>query len=373
MSNGLRFPLINDLSRKIIHIDMDAFYASIEERDNPSLKGKPLVIAKHPKDTNGRGVVTTANYEARKYGIHSAMSAKKAYELCPHATFVPGNREYYAQISKQIHQVFSKYTDMIEPLSLDEAYLDVTENKKGIKSAIKVARLIQSEIYETVQLTSSAGVSYNKFLAKIASDYDKPRGLTVILPEDAQNFLFDLPIEKFYGIGKKTIPMMHELGVYTGKDLYAISEMTLIDLFGKKGYSLYRKVRGIHNEPVETNRERKSIGRERTFGKTIILENEIQKNIREMSEEVSKKLISNELKGQTIVLKIRNTSYNTTTKRITVNHFINQTEDIYFYANQLWEDLNWQNINIRLVGVTVTNLEKYSYEPIELPLFNKKG
>jgi len=372
MSNGLKFPLINDLSRKIIHIDMDAFYASIEERDNPRLKGKPLVIAKHPKDTNGKGVVTTANYEARKYGIHSAMSAKKAYELCPHATFVAGNREYYAEVSKKIHEVFKEYTDIIEPLALDEAYLDVTNNKKGIKSAIKIAKLIQSEIYEKVQLTSSAGVSYNKFLAKIASDYQKPQGLTVILPDNAQEFLFELPIEKFYGIGKKTIPLMHELGVYTGKDLYQIPEMTLIDLFGKKGYSLYRKVRGIHNAPVETNRERKSIGRERTFAKSLILETDVQKNIREMSEEVSKKLIDSELKGKTIVLKLRNHLYETTTKRMTLNKPIYQAEEIYFYANQIWEELNWQNINIRLVGVTVTTLDRHTYEIIELPLFIKK-
>ncbi|APB31793.1 DNA polymerase IV [Vagococcus teuberi] len=373
MSNGLKFPLINDLSRKIIHIDMDAFYASIEERDNPKLKGKPLVIAKHPKDTNGRGVVTTANYEARKYGIHSAMSAKKAYELCPHATFVAGNREYYSEISKQIHEVFKEYTDIIEPLSLDEAYLDVTHNKKGIKSAIKIARMIQSDIYEKVQLTSSAGVSYNKFLAKIASDFEKPKGLTLILPEQAQEFLLELPIEKFYGIGKKTIPLMHDLGIYTGKDLYNIPEMTLIDLFGKKGYSLYRKVRGIHNDPVENNRERKSIGRERTFSKTLMQEQDVLKNIREMAEEVSKKLIANELKAQTIVMKIRNNLYETVTKRITINHYIYQSEDIFFYATQLWEELNWQTINVRLVGVTVTTLDKQMYEAIELPLFIKKG
>lgn len=373
MSNGLRFPLINDLSRKIIHIDMDAFYASIEERDNPSLKGKPLVIAKHPNDTNGRGVVTTANYEARKYGIHSAMSAKKAYELCPHAVFVSGNREYYAEVSKQIHEVFREYTDVVEPLSLDEAYLDVTLNKQDIKSAIKIARLIQSKIYEKVELTSSAGVSYNKFLAKIASDYDKPKGLTVILPEEAQKFLFELPIEKFYGIGKKTIPFMHEMGIYTGKDLYDIPELTLIDWFGKKGYSLYRKVRGIHNDPVENNRERKSIGRERTFGKILIQELDVLNHLRELSEEVSQKLLKNELKGKTIVLKVRTNSYETVTRRMTLNKYICQTEEIYFYVNQLWEELNWINSGIRLVGVTITSLEKSVYEVIELPLFIKKG
>lgn len=184
----LRFPLRNDTSRKIIHIDMDAFFASVEERDDPSLKGFPLVIARHPSDTGGRGVVTTANYAARKYGIHSAMSAQKAFELCPQAIFKPGDYEKYREISQIVREIFHRYTDVVEPVSIDEAYLDVTVNKINCKSAIKIARMIQADIWEAVQLTCSAGVSYNKFLAKLASDYQKPQGITVVTPNDAQVF-----------------------------------------------------------------------------------------------------------------------------------------------------------------------------------------
>ena len=215
---GLTFPLKNDTSRKIIHIDMDAFFASVEERDNPELAKHPLVIARHPNDTGGRGVVTTANYKARQFGIHSAMSAQKAFELCPQAIFVPGSYQKYGEISKQVRAIFHRYTDLVEPVSIDEAYLDVTENKINSRSAIKVAKLIQYDIWNELQLTCSAGVSYNKFLAKLGSDFEKPRGLTVILPEDAVTFLKQLPIEKFHGVGKKTVPKMHELGIYTGAE-----------------------------------------------------------------------------------------------------------------------------------------------------------
>ena len=200
---GLQFPLKNDTSRKIIHIDMDAFFASVEERDQPELAQHPLVIARHPSDTGGRGVVTTANYLARQYGIHSAMSAQKAFELCPQAIFVPGNHQKYREISQQVRAIFARYTDMIEAVSIDEAYLDVTENKINSQSAMRIAKLIQFDIWQELQLTCSAGVSYNKFLAKLASDFEKPRGLTVVTPEQALGFLKRLPIEKFHGVGKK--------------------------------------------------------------------------------------------------------------------------------------------------------------------------
>ena len=372
MSNELRFPLHKDTSRKIIHIDMDAFYASVEERDNPELKGYPLVIAKHPRETGGRGVVTTANYEARKFGIHSAMSSQKAYELCPKANFVQGNRSHYAEISKEIHHIFREYTDMIEPLSLDEAYLDVTTNKKNIKSAIKIAQMIQLEIWHKLHLTCSAGVSYNKFLAKLASDYEKPRGLTVVLPEKAEEFLMDIPIEDFHGVGKKTVPRMHELGIYTGRDLYNQSEMDLIREFGKMGYSLYRKVRGIHNSPVEPNRDRKSVGRENTFSKLIVVEENIVIELRELAKDVEKSLKKAQLHGQTVVLKVRDKEYETFTKRITLTDYIDDYETIYFYAKQIWDEFDLLERGIRLLGITVTNLESKQYELIKLPLWDKK-
>lgn len=199
----LIFPLINDTSRKIIHIDMDAFFASVEERDNPALKGKSVIIGADPRLTGGRGVVSTCNYEARKFGVHSAMSSKEAYERCPQAIFISGNYEKYQAVSQQIRAIFKRYTDVIEPISIDEAYLDVTKNKLGMKSAVKIAKLIQHEIWTELHLTSSAGVSYNKFLAKIASDYEKPHGLTVILPEEAEAFLSQMDVAKFYGVGKR--------------------------------------------------------------------------------------------------------------------------------------------------------------------------
>ena len=205
----LTFPLINDTSRKIIHIDMDAFFASVEVRDNPSLKGKPVVIARNPLQTGGRGVVSTCSYEARAFGIHSA-SAKEAYDLCPQAIFISGNYEKYTKVSKQVREIFKRYTDDIEAASIDEAYLDVTENKIGAQSAIKIA--------VELGLTCSAGVSYNKFLAKIASDYEKPHGLTLIMPEEALEFLAKLPVEKFHGVGKATVPKLHALGFFNGGD-----------------------------------------------------------------------------------------------------------------------------------------------------------
>ncbi|AYW51173.1 DNA polymerase IV [Tetragenococcus halophilus] len=367
--NGLQFPLKNDTSRKVIHIDMDAFFASVEERDNPKLAQYPLVIARHPKDTGGRGVVTTANYKARKYGIHSAMSAQKAYELCPHATFVPGNHQKYREISQKIREIFHCYTDIIEPVSIDEAYLDVTNNKINSSSAIKIAKLIQHDIWQEVHLTCSAGVSYNKFLAKLASDYQKPRGLTVVTPDEAVEFLRDLSIEKFHGVGKKTVPKMHELGIYTGNDLYQKSEMELIQIFGKMGYSLYRKVRGIHNSPVQVTRERKSVGRERTYGKALTSEQECLSQLRIMAEQVTESLKKEQKHGKTVVLKLRYSDFETITKRATVQEYIYQKDDIFSQASLIFEEVAQVEKGVRLLGITMTNLDPLMYENIVLPLW----
>ena len=215
----LIFPLMNDTSRKIIHIDMDAFFAAVEIRDNPNLRGKPVIIGNDPRKTGGRGVVSTCSYEARAFGIHSAMSSKEAYERCPQAVFISGNCDKYLAVGQQIRSIFRRYTDFIEPMSIDEAYLDVTENKLDIKSAVKIARLIQNDIWQELHLTASAGVSYNKFLAKMASDYQKPHGLTVILPDEAEDFLKEMDIAKFHGVGKKTVEKLHQMGVFTVGDL----------------------------------------------------------------------------------------------------------------------------------------------------------
>lgn len=350
----LIFPLMNDLSRKIIHIDMDAFFASVEIRDNPKLKGKPVIIGNDPRKTGGRGVVSTCSYEARSFGIHSAMSSKEAYERCPQAIFIPGNYEKYTAVSQQIRAIFKRYTDRIEPMSIDEAYLDVTENKLGIKSAVKIARLIQQDIWQELHLTASAGVSYNKFLAKIASDYQKPCGLTVIMPDDAVSFLQQMDIAKFHGVGKKTVEILHQMGVFTGADLLEISEITLIDRFGRFGFDLYRKARGIDNSPVKSNRIRKSIGKEKTYSKILNLDEDIKKELTVLSEKVALSLQKYEKSGKIVILKIRYADFSTLTKRKTLNQQTQDSEEIAQSIIQLYETLSDKDKGVRLLGVTVT-------------------
>lgn len=350
----LIFPLINDLSRKIIHIDMDAFFAAVEIRDNPKLKGKSVIIGSDPRQTGGRGVVSTCSYEARAFGIHSAMSSKEAYERCPQAVFISGNYEKYKAVGLEIRAIFKRYTDLIEPMSIDEAYLDVTENKLGIKSAVKIARLIQQDIWQELHLTASAGISYNKFLAKMASDYQKPHGLTVILPDQAQDFLKQMDIAKFHGVGKKTVERLHEMGIYTGADLLDVSEVTLIDRFGRLGFDLYRKARGIHNSPVKSNRIRKSIGKEKTYGKILQDEEDIKKELTLLSEKVAHNLSKQDKAGKIIILKIRYTDFSTLTRRKSLPQATQNASQIAQTALQLYEELAEKEKGIRLLGITVT-------------------
>ena len=350
----LIFPLINDLSRKIIHIDMDAFFAAVEIRDNPKLKGKPVIIGSDPRQTGGRGVVSTCSYEARAFGVHSAMSSKEAYERCPQAVFISGNYEKYKEVGLEIRAIFKRYTDLIEPMSIDEAYLDVTENKLGIKSAVKIARLIQEDIWQELHLTASAGVSYNKFLAKMASDYQKPHGLTVILPDQAEDFLKQMDIAKFHGVGKKTVERLHEMGIYTGADLLDVSEVTLIDRFGRLGYDLYRKARGIHNSPVKSNRIRKSIGKEKTYSKILQDEEDIKKELTLLSEKVAHNLSKQDKAGKIIILKIRYTDFSTLTRRKSLPQATQDASQISQTALQLYEELAEKEKGIRLLGITVT-------------------
>ena len=350
----LIFPLINDLSRKIIHIDMDAFFAAVEIRDNPKLKGKPVIIGSDPRQTGGRGVVSTCSYEARAFGIHSAMSSKEAYERCPQAVFISGNYEKYKAVGLEIRAIFKRYTDLIEPMSIDEAYLDVTENKLGIKSAVKIARLIQQDIWQELHLTASAGVSYNKFLAKMASDYQKPHGLTVILPDQAEDFLKQMDIAKFHGVGKKTVEKLHEMGIYTGADLLDVSEVTLIDRFGRLGFDLYRKARGIHNSPVKSNRIRKSIGKEKTYSKILQDEEDIKKELTLLSEKVAHNLSKQDKAGKIIILKIRYADFSTLTRRKSLPQATQDASQISQTALQLYEELAEKEKGIRLLGITVT-------------------
>ncbi|WP_161879469.1 DNA polymerase IV [Alkalibacterium sp. MB6] len=359
-----------DTSRKVIHIDMDAFYASVEMRENPSLKGKPVIIARHPKETGGKGVVATANYEARTYGIHSAMSAQKAFELCPQGVFIPANFTLYREVSEHMHRIFKRYTDRIQPLSLDEAYLDVTENFINQKSATIIARQIQEDINRELNLTCSAGVSYNKFLAKLASDYKKPNGITVIPPDKAQEFLWEMPIEAFHGVGEKSVEKMHGMAIFNGRDLYEKDELTLVQAFGKMGHSLYQKVRGIDDSEVKNDREPKSVGKETTFSEHLTTENEVVQSLRSLAQKVMINLKRKQKHGKIVVLKIRYEDFETYTRRKSFPDYIRDEEELFQVALSIWEEEN-DSRGIRLLGITVTGLESVIYETIPLPLWKE--
>lgn len=371
MDEFMQQPLQIDATRKIIHIDMDAFYASIEMRDHPQWRNQALVIAKDPRKTGGHGVVATANYIARKAGIHSAMAAQKALELAPKAVFKTPDFTLYRQVSAQIHAIFHEYTDKIEPIAFDEAYLDVTENKPNIASAVQLAHQLQSEIFTKTHLTCSTGISYNKFLAKLASDYRKPVGVTIIQPGDVHSFLMKLPIEKFRGVGKKTVPKMHDLGIVSGQELFDLSESKLMQHFGKLGYILYRRVRGIDDRPVEYRRDRKSIGKERTYNQLLISDAEITAQLKMLAGLVADALKQQQRHGKTVVLKVRYQDFTTITKRATQTEFVENSEEaIYFVANQVREELQANGQKIRLLGITMTNLAPLMFENITLPLFH---
>lgn len=357
-----------NISRKVLHIDMDAFYASVEIRENPSLQNKPVIIARDPRKNGGRGVVATASYEARKYGVHSAMSAKEALELCPDGIFIPANFDLYRKVSGQIHDIFHQYTDVIEPLSLDEAYLDVTNNKKDLQSGTLLARQIQYDIYDQLKLTCSAGVSYNKFLAKLASDFKKPSGLTVIPPEEAHNFLMQLPISEFLGVGTKTREKMAELNIETGADLYEWTLMELSQEFGKFGRTLYKRVRGIDEREVEVERDRKSLGKETTFLTDLYQDQRIEKELTDLSEIVFQSLNQKNLHGKTVVLKYRYRDFETFTRRTTLFTYIDSFDRLNQEVLNLWRRYGDSEKGVRLLGVTVTNLAPLTYENLVLPL-----
>ena len=340
--------------RKIIHIDMDAFYASIEQRDKPSLKGKPVIVGGNPQS---RGVVATCSYEAREYGIHSAMPCKTAYKRCPYAIFVRPRFEVYKQVSYEIREIFYKYTDLVEPLSLDEAFLDVTENKLNIKYATDVAKMIKKEIYEKTGLTASAGVSYNKFLAKLASDYNKPNGLTVIREDNAQSFLDNLPIRKFFGIGKVTHKTLKGLGVENGYDLRQMEISELESIFKNRGYLFYQLARGIDNREVEPHRERKSIGAETTLTENLDLEDEKLINILdELCEEVANRAKYLKKMGRTVTLKIKYGDFRQITRSASLTNPIDTHEDIRTNIFNLFKNIEHNHKGIRLIGVTLLNL-----------------
>ncbi len=338
--------------RKIIHIDMDAFYASIEQRDNPEYRGKPLVVG-YP---GARGVVAAASYEARKYGIRSAMSSKTALRKCPHIIFASPRFDVYKEVSGQIMQIFLEYTDLVEPLSLDEAYLDVTENHKPITSATEIAKEIKQKILEKTSLTASAGVSYNKFLAKIASDYNKPNGLFVIKPKEAEAFIEKLPIENFFGVGKVTAEKMKRMGILTGFDLKQRTEKELVRIFGKAGHFYYQNARGIDPRIVNNNRIRKSVGAETTFLEDIDSLTELEKILWEVTKDVVARIDKHSFLGYTVTLKIKYADFKIITRSKTLPYPVTNIETLFNTGKELLYNVDISP-KVRLLGLSIKSNE----------------
>ncbi len=341
-------------SRKIIHIDMDAFYASVEQMDNAELQGKAIAVG----GSRERGVVAAASYEARAFGVHSALASSIAARRCPDLIFVPPRFERYKDVSIQIMEIFKRYTDLVEPLSMDEAYLDVTSNKKNIKSAIKVAMLIREDIKKEVGLTASAGVSFNKFLAKTASDLDKPDGLSVILFEQAQAFMEKLPIEKFHGIGKVTAKKMKSLGIHTGQDLMKLERKELIQQFGKAGKHYHNIIHGNDKRLVNPNRIRKSIGAERTFSDDLTSIEDLEIQLQKIHEVLMKRIAKSGKKGKTVTVKIKYFDFEQKSRSRSFTEYTADEEKIWQVSKELLHQSDLPAKNIRLLGITLSNLEE---------------
>lgn len=355
--------------RKIIHIDMDAFYASVEQRDNPEYRGKAIAVGGSPEGRGG--VVATASYEARKYGVRSAMPSKRALQLCPHLIFVYPRFAVYREVSQHVREIFRRYTDLIEPLSLDEAYLDVTEDKPGIGSAIAIAQQIKQAIRDELQLTASAGVSINKFVAKIASDMQKPDGLTFIAPSQVESFMENLPVEKFFGVGKVTAEKMKRMHLHTGGDLKKLTENDLVQHFGKTGRFYYRIVRGDDDRPVQPHRETKSVGAEDTFPHDLTTLEEMYPELDKIGQTVANRLQKYQLKGRTVTLKIKYSDFRQITRNQSLPQGVNDLETILSTAKQLLLKTDPVDVKIRLLGITLSNFgeEKPPAGSAQLSLF----
>lgn len=347
--------------RKIIHVDMDAFFASVEQRDFPELKGKPLIVGGQP---DSRGVVAACSYEARKFGIHSAMSSARAFRLCPEAIFVRPRFEAYKEVSNQIREIFWRYASEVEPLSLDEAYLDVTYTESFNGSATLIAKAIKSEILAETGLTASAGVSYNKFLAKIASDMDKPNGLYLIRPEQGQGFVSKLPIGKFHGIGPATEAKMKNLGIHTGNDLRQKTLTELNERFGKSGQYYYNIARAIDERPVRSQRIRKSLGKETTFAEDILSVPELTNILLGLAEQVIESLSKHNMQGRTVTVKVKYADFQQVTRAQTLDHSIGFA-GLQEWIPKLLARTEAGHKPVRLVGLSLSRFE--------VPVVNEKG
>ncbi|KGO85717.1 DNA polymerase IV [Flavobacterium rivuli WB 3.3-2 = DSM 21788] len=343
--------------RKIIHVDMDAFYASVEQLDNPALRGKALAVG----GGETRGVVAAASYEARKFGVRSAMSGFLAKKRCPELIFVRPRFERYTEISRKIRSIFHEFTDKVEPLSLDEAYLDVTINKKGIPSATLIAQQIRQRILEETGLTASAGISINKFIAKVASDYNKPNGQKTVNPDEVLPFLENLEIGKFYGVGKVTTEKMYQLGIFTGKDLKERSIEFLAQHFGKAGSFYYYVVRGIHNSEVKADRIVKSVGTEHTFDENLVSEVFMLEKLDDIATELDRRLSKKKIAGKTVTLKIKYSDFTVQTRSKTLPYFISHKSLILETTKELLYQERPKE-SVRLLGISLSNLNNEAGE-----------
>lgn len=349
--------------RKIIHIDMDAFYASVEQMDNPALRGKPVAVG----GSENRGVVSAASYEARKFGVRSAISGVLAKKYCPEIIFVRPRFDRYKEISTKIHKIFHEYTNLVEPLSLDEAYLDVTQNKKGNPSASLLAQEIRLRILNEVGLTASAGISVNKFVAKIASDINKPNGQKTVNPDEILEFLEELPIRKFYGVGKVTTEKMYQLGIFTGLDLKSKSEEFLEKHFGKSGLFYYNVVRGIHNSEVKAHRITKSVAAEHTFDVNLSSEIFMLEQLDRIATSLEKRLKKHKLSGKTVTLKIKYSDFTQQTRSKTLPYFISDKSLILEIVEELLYQEKMKD-SVRLLGISLNNLNNEEKKAVVVQL-----
>ena len=347
---------------------MDAFFASVEQLDNPELRGKPVAVG----GSGERSVVAAASYEARKFGVRSAMPSVTARRLCPELIFVRHHFDRYTEISGNIMEIFRDYTDIIEPLSIDEAFLDVTSDKKKIGSATVIAKSIREEIKARTGLTASAGVSVNKFLAKIASDINKPDGLFVIKPGDAEKFIEELPVGKFYGIGKVTAEKMHRLGIHKGSDLKNWEMADLVRNFGKAGVFFYNIVRGIDERPVEPDQERKSVGTELTYEKDLTTQFEIVAELYKVEKELMERLEHAGTTGRTVTLKVKFSDFRQVTRSRTLQNYIHDFYTLHHEVTRIRKELDLEGVRIRLLGVSVSNLETEDCADNQLSLFEEE-
>ncbi|WP_251862518.1 DNA polymerase IV [Clostridium sp. Marseille-Q2269] len=349
------------MDRVIMHVDMDAFFASVEQMDNKKLKGKPVIVG----GIGERGVVATASYEARKYGVHSAMPIFVAKKKCPFGVYVPTRHSRYKEISNNIFEILFQVTSIIEPVSIDEAYLDISHISY---EPIKVAEYIKNRVKNELGLTLSVGISYNKFLAKLASDWHKPNGIKMINKDMVPKVLEPLPISKIYGMGKKSVEKLHNIGIFTVKDMYKLSKEFCVEYFGKFGLEIYDRIRGIDKREVKVSRERKSIGKEITLKKDIVNKQEMKKYLLDFSKNISYNLYKKNSGGKTITIKIKTSNFETHTRSKTVNYYLTDKEEIYKLACDILEQIDFKE-PIRLIGLTVSNLVQNKIQQISFNIY----